>query len=331
VDGVLKGEIDTYLAPGQAQAAAYSISGLPAGDHTLKVEATGRRRSASGGAWVWIDAFTVTNAPAPVVTRVEQNGSGLTYGGTWTPNGLSLHSQSSAILSMTAGSRATFAFEGTGVTWRAFRDTWSGIARVYLDGVLQGTVDTYSANDKAQAAMYSVGGLTQGTHTLVIEVTGTKSAYSRGAWIWIDGFDVTSGGSTPSTPTAGSYRAEQTSAAVKWTGTWSPNNGAFNSGGSARISMEAGSRATFTFTGNAASWIAYRDEWSGIAKVYIDGVLQDEIDTYASPSKSGVAYAVSGLTWGEHTITIEAAGRRNPSSRGAWIWVDAFDYVGAGM
>ena len=65
---------------------------------------------------------------------------------------------------------------------------------MYLDGALKGTIDTYSANDQAQAAEYSVSGLGAGSHVLEIVATGEKNAQSGGAWIWVDAFDVTSGG-----------------------------------------------------------------------------------------------------------------------------------------
>ena len=44
--------------------------------------------------------------------------------------------------------------------------------------------------------------------------------------------------------------------------------GIFFSGGDAVLSMDAGARATFTFTGSEIRWIGTRDEWSGIARVF---------------------------------------------------------------
>jgi hypothetical protein len=37
----------------------YTIDGLASGEHTLMIEVTGRRNTASGGAWVWVDAFEI--------------------------------------------------------------------------------------------------------------------------------------------------------------------------------------------------------------------------------------------------------------------------------
>jgi hypothetical protein len=90
--------------------------------------------------------------------------------------------------------------------------------------------------------------------------------------------------------------------------------------------MTAGSSATLTFTGTSVSWIAYRDQWSGIAGVNVDGVFVGEIDTYASPSKARASvYTVTGLANGPHTIAVFPTGRKNANSGGSWIWVDAFD------
>ena len=262
-------------------------------------------------------------------------------------------------MAMDAGSSATIAFNGTGVTWIGYQDQWSGIAKVSVDGVLQASIDTYASTTKAQSPLFTVSGLSSGPHTLTITATGQKDASSQGAWVWVDAFDVASGNGTgpttptsptgptspttppttpttptsPTTPTATSnHRVEQTNPAVKWTGNWYVNNGRFNSGGSAKLTMDAGSRATFTFTGTSVSWIAYRDQWSGIGKVYMDGTLVKTVDTYASAAQAQtVAYTVSGLTLGTHTIAIEATGTKNASAKSSWIWVDAFDYTGAAL
>ena len=86
---------------------------------------------------------------------------------------------------MDAGSRATVTFTGTKVSWVAYRDEWSGVARVYLDGVVKGNLDTHASPSTAQYVMYTISGLPRATHRLVIEATGTKSASSGGAWVWV--------------------------------------------------------------------------------------------------------------------------------------------------
>jgi hypothetical protein len=129
--------------------------------------------------------------PAPTaVSRYQQDAASVSYDGVWHPNSLSLHSDGAAVLSMEPGSRARFAFSGTSVSWIGYRDEWSGVANVFLDGVFRGKVDTHASPYQAQAVLFSATGLAPGSHTLTIEVTGTRSPLSRAAWVWIDAFDV---------------------------------------------------------------------------------------------------------------------------------------------
>src|SRR5262249_40432223 len=125
----------------------------------------------------------------PTFTRVEQNSSSVTYTGTWYTNTGSFNSGGSAVLAEQTGSRATFTFTGTDARWIGYKDVWSGIANVYVDGVLKGQVDAYSSSDQAQAVMYSISGLTSGSHTLAVEVSGTKNPSSHSFWVWVDAFD----------------------------------------------------------------------------------------------------------------------------------------------
>ena len=122
-------------------------------------------------------------------TRIEQNASGVTYSGAWTSNNYSGQSRGSAVLAADAGSRASLTFTGTGVNWIGFRDAWSGLANVYLNGVLKDTVDTYAATDGYQVPLWSISGLPYGPYTLDVEVAGKKNAASNGFWVWVDAFD----------------------------------------------------------------------------------------------------------------------------------------------
>ncbi len=130
-------------------------------------------------------------APAPSgAAPYEQDSSVVTYSGSWSLNHLAVHSGGSARLAMDAGARATFVFSGRGASWIGYRDPWSGIAAVRVDGVLKGTVDTYSSAGLPQATLYTIAGLPNGIHRLTIDVTGTHSPASAGSWIWVDAFTV---------------------------------------------------------------------------------------------------------------------------------------------
>src|SRR3989442_1232499 len=115
-------------------------------------------------------------------------------------------------------------------------------------------------------------------------------------------------------------RLEQDSSSVNYSGAWFNNSTPSSSGGSAVLSMDPGANATFTFTGTAVRWFGTSDEWSGIARVFLDGTLQAIVDGYASPGQSqAVLYAASGLPAAGHTLVIEVTGTRNSASNGSWV------------
>jgi trimeric autotransporter adhesin len=171
--------------------------------------------------------------------------------------------------------------------------------------------------------------LTPGNHTITIEVTGRRGAKSAQSWVWIDAFDVTGvGDGSSSGGTNGAFtRVEQDSGAIQKVGQWFTNVNGTHSGGTAILALDAGSQVRFTFTGTAVRWIGLKDNWAGIAKVFIDGVLQGEIDTYATTTQvKTVLFEIAGLAAGSHTITVETTGRKNAAAKSAWVWVDAFEF-----
>ena len=123
-------------------------------------------------------------------TRFEQSSSSIAYLGNWYTNPSNIHSGGSAALAIDPDARATFTFNGTAARWIAYRYSWSGIARVYIDGAFQQIVDSYAADPQAQSVVYMTPPLPAGTHTLTIEVTGTHSSSAQSSWVWVDAFDA---------------------------------------------------------------------------------------------------------------------------------------------
>jgi hypothetical protein len=275
--------------------------------------------------------------PSTAASRTEQDGPGTSYTGTWYPNALSGHSAGSAVLAVEAGSQVSFTFSGTGVRWLGYSDEWSGLAKVYLDGQLRETVDTYSSPAQFQKVMFSATGLASGEHNLLIEVLGTAGSQSGGAWVWIDAFEVDAGESAASPPpdsstasppsaTASASKIEQNAAAVTYAGNWFERSLSGASGGSAVLAMDAGSSATLHFSGTGVRWIGYQDAWSGVARVSVDGGSAVNVDTFAPvDSPQARVYSVSGLNSGEHTLKIEVLQQLGSGSAGAWVWIDAFE------
>ena len=162
------------------------VSGTPTGTgaNNFTVQVTDiQSQTAAQGLSLTINAGT----PA----TIQQDNPAVSYNGAWFPNSLSVHSSGSAVLAMDSRASATISFTGSAVSWIGYRDAWSGIALVYVDGKRKSRIDTYSPTDMAQAVIYSIPGLSPGNHTLKIEVTGQKNRSSGGAWVWIDAFRVT--------------------------------------------------------------------------------------------------------------------------------------------
>src|SRR5438477_4144343 len=112
--------------------------------------------------------------PPPPPYRIEENDPSVVYSGSWSENLFSGHSGGRAVRASAPGASATVTFTGTAVSWIGYRDRSSGIARVYIDGSAITSIDTYASSTKAQTVIYQKTGLQTGTHTLEIEVTGSK-------------------------------------------------------------------------------------------------------------------------------------------------------------
>jgi Big-like domain-containing protein len=190
VDGLFNTTVDAFSLLAQPQAVLFAVGGLVAGPHRLVVESTGTQQPLAQGSGIWVDAFDVVAADS-TVTRAEENAANVHAGPcAWYPSAGAGYSGGGAMLSAQPGAEVDFDFTGSGVSWIAPRDAWSGIAAVQIDGVPQTEVDLYAASSQTQATVYSIGGLPPGGHRLSIQVTGRQNPASGGPWVWIDAFDV---------------------------------------------------------------------------------------------------------------------------------------------
>ena len=186
LDGAFVTEVDLYSPTEQIQAAVFTATGLADTSHTLTIEGTGRQNPASQNALIAVDGFDVTTSG----TRHQETDPAISYGFGWIlGNRDKAYSEGATAESNTVGAQATITFNGTGISWIGARGPQCGIARVSLDGVLVGDLDTYAQTEGPQHTDYSVNGLAAGTHTLTIQVMG-KNPISTDAWILIDAFDV---------------------------------------------------------------------------------------------------------------------------------------------
>src|SRR5437899_1428221 len=133
-------------------------------------------------------------------------------------------------------------------------------------------------------------------------------------------------------PPAPVTRYEETDPSVTFSAGWIQDNGWFGwSGGNAMESQTPGAQATFAFTGTSVAWLGMRGPDAGIARVYIDGSFVAEVDLYYSdPRIQAILFTSPALADGNHTITIEATGLKNPASSGTLVVVDAIDVMRPG-
>jgi energy-converting hydrogenase Eha subunit A len=94
-------------------------------------------------------------------------------------------------MSTVPGDQATFTFTGTSVRWIGYRGPGAGIARVILDGtVVKDSLDLFIPTEGPQEAVFTSPVLAAGSHTLTIQVMGSKNLASTGIAIVVDAFDV---------------------------------------------------------------------------------------------------------------------------------------------
>lgn len=153
------------------------------------------------GAWVevswkvggvWQDTAPVA-PPAPVTgtwTRTETEGLPTT--GTWYSDSSTVWSGGATMYTAVAASTMSFTFTGTGIRFISMTAPDQGIIRVYIDDVDQGNVDLYAATTTRQIVGYENSTLTNASHTIRIEVTGTKNPSATHTTVIADAFEVLS-------------------------------------------------------------------------------------------------------------------------------------------
>jgi alpha-amylase len=287
-----------------------------------------------------LSLFTLAWPKAASAARFEE--SAATYSTGWSQDTSRPWSGGTASISATAGAQASFAFSGSTVTWIGALRPDTGIARVFVDGALLAEVDTFSKTEETRVPVFTVTGLSTGSHTLTIQVTGQKNPLAGTATVAVDAFDVPGALATT--------RQQESDSDVSTTAGWVQDNavntfipGLTNnflpnasirnwSAGGALISSTPGARATFNFTGTAVTWIGARGTQVGIARVYLDGVLAAVVDGFAMGEQiQAVMYTASGLANVPHTLVIEATGQKNLLAQSALVAVDAFEVTRPGV
>src|SRR4051812_26876265 len=228
--------------------------------HSMKgviVLAAGMLVSCGGGGDGGGDGLSGTAGPsrASAGMHVEESDPAVTLTGDWTQSSPELGwSGGSARQSTAAGARASLSFTGTSVTWFGSRGRGMGIALLSVDGGPGVEVDLFAyPYDEIHSPAFTVNGLSDGMHTLTIEVTGRANPSAWSNVVVIDAFDVQ--GQIVS-------HLQQTNIEVTYSGAWreADNGFTWSAGGisnapeppqGARVAEAAGATATLAFRGTS--------------------------------------------------------------------------------
>ncbi len=193
LDGALVDTYDSYSAAGVFQAVAYQNASLAAGNHKIKVVVTGTKNPNASGKNVHVDGieFSGNQTPAPTYTQVDDTSGLIGYNGTWSHIARAQSFDGTISYSHAANAYAEYTFNGTGIKLYTQKGPGAGIFDIYLDGVLADTYDSYSSTGMHQQLAYDQQGLSSGSHTIKIVVTGTKNPNASNDYVHFDYLKVT--------------------------------------------------------------------------------------------------------------------------------------------
>jgi hypothetical protein len=103
----------------------------------------------------------------------QQTSTSVKFSGTWSTHSSSSHLGGSARYTTVAGRSVSHGFTGSSIAWVGAVGPTRGQARVYIDGVLKATVNTYAASVAYRRTLYTFSWPSQGSHTIKIVVVGT--------------------------------------------------------------------------------------------------------------------------------------------------------------
>ena len=310
VDGV-KYSVDTYSTSTINKKLFFEKNDLPNGKHTVKIEVT----KSGNGQYINIDKINILGGSLiSDSTTYEENNSLIKYSGNWTSEALSSYSGGISKYSNQKWATITFSFNGTGFKWYGLANKYKGIANVYVDGVKY-SVDTYSSTSVNQKLFFEKTGLTNGTHTVRIEVTGL----GNGSYINIDKLDIIGGNLVP--VAINTY--EENNPYIYYYGSWNTESMNSYSAGVSKYSNQKGASINFTFNGTGFRWYGLANIHKGVANVYVDGTKYS-VNTYSSTTiNNKLFFEKNGLQNGKHTVKIEVS----DTTPGKYINIDNIDII----
>ena len=322
IDGVSQGAVDLYRRETQPVSVYYD--GLISATHTLSVTVTGSQHPYAGGGQVNLDFIDTWDglplADGPFEAELG-NDERIFLSRGWN-NVTNAAANDGAYLRGTSNT-AWFPFTGDSETYQALAYANGGKVKVYIDGRFQTVFDLYSL--AAVTRTLSFDNLGSGPHIMQVS---SYLGYST-----IDTFSTPGSGPfyTPPTPT-GVVRYEEDVPAILYnnmpftqtTSSWEARIMPRASHGYAARSNTLSDTISLTFDGTWVSLGFTTDSSSGLAKIMIDGIVQETIDLY-SPAPDVTSLFYRGLITGTHTISVTVLDQSHPDSSNSYVFLDYID------
>lgn len=120
--------------------------------------------------------------------------------------------------------------------------------------------------------------------------------------------------------------ADDTSASVRYSGSWATSSSATDFLGTDHYASAAGATTTVTFTGTAVRVLGAMAAWHGEASMSVDGATPVVVDAYsAARADQAVLWSSPTVPSGTHTLTVTVLGRHDAASSGTVVAIDRID------
>ena len=286
----------------------FSFDGLGAGIHLLRLEQHYGNLT--------LEDFTTPGAapfynptPDTGVIRYEEDDPALLYNGvpltqtttSWIlPNTAARRASAGYYAySNTAGDAVSLAFNGTwaGVGLLTWRD--GGLADIYIDGVLQQTVDLYTISEDTRSIYFD--NLLPGAHTISVTVRGESHLHAVNTYVMVDFIDVWDGTVEPD----GTFEETDRDRLI-FSPSWNLVSEPEASGGSFARDTNDDSTVWFPFTGDSVTFRPWANRSSHELRIHIDGqpMGADGIFDIFADAAISPTLSFDGLGAGPHVMEI---------------------------
>ena len=200
----------------------------------------------------------------------------------------------------------TVSFEGTGIQMIGVKYNEMGNFKATVDGK-EVTGSMYSATKQTGVVLFEISGLEQGTHTLTFESIRDDAGRAKTSF---DYLKVLEGETIDWNPTVESEKVKFEGSWARWDRAANNENDADSWFGKDEVYVDAanaeGATLTCKFTGTGFELFGAKSSGLGKFQYKVDDAKEwTEVNTYASAFSRASLVNVTGLTKGEHTLTIK--------------------------